>query len=684
MADVVLVLKAQNTDYINKIKEAQAATQKLHDTSVAGGKRDKGILEEIDDTLVKLNKARQKAFSYEDIEKYNKKIAETKQNLKEYENAGLQANEKIEKSGNKLLSSIGKWALGFVTITAALKIFKGVIESTDALSDKFKATLNGWKEGFGAMARAIANKDFKDFFKNVKDAVTEGQRYTNTLDKIADATRAMTLRIIEGETKILQLRESMAKTDDPKKRAELGKQVEEILIRNSKDRIKIAEAELENDMKSAAFRTKLMPEILKMYLDQNEALLQRYEIGKKLNKEAESDKNSMYKRNLGTVAQTKAYTDEEKALMALATGLDSFTDIQKDKIVSDYDAIEAAKQSAINLRVASQITINEKTKLNDFEKKSTEDKIAWDKKQRQERERLGVEEMKSLEKDYKDKQTYFDNLDKAEQEWYDIQWDREDKAKEKKLKIEEELYNAKRDLMASAEGLGAALFDRQFNNLEIQYRKQIKAAGDNEQMKIMIDTQYAKKRNELMRKAALAEKLAGLFSVGIDTAKGVANAASKVVTIPLIPWIVANGLIQAAIILSKPIPQFAKGGWTGLGKNKDSSGERVAGVVHEKEFVVRKGPAHRFREVLEAINRDDKKAIFNSFNKLSPELVGGTTINNVVVKNDGPNERLDRVNNQLKQLHNDLQPHKQNRESIVELQGMTVHRKGNTTRTIKR
>jgi len=64
-----------------------------------------------------------------------------------------------------------------------------------------------------------------------------------------------------------------------------------------------------------------------------------------------------------------------------------------------------------------------------------------------------------------------------------------------------------------------------------------------------------------------------------------------------------QGALRIAIIKSQ---KFAKGGWTGDGGDRDETGERVAGVVHEKEFVVKKGPANKFRDVLEAINKEEK------------------------------------------------------------------------------
>lgn len=110
--------------------------------------------------------------------------------------------------------------------------------------------------------------------------------------------------------------------------------------------------------------------------------------------------------------------------------------------------------------------------------------------------------------------------------------------------------------------LGDALqtvYDRQLSQLEAQKEAELAIAGDNANQKAIIEEKYAKKKAEIQRKAAITEKIGAIFSIAIDTAKGVANAMSKVATIPLVPWIIAQGAIQAAIVAAKPIPKYAKG-----------------------------------------------------------------------------------------------------------------------------
>ena len=128
---------------------------------------------------------------------------------------------------------------------------------------------------------------------------------------------------------------------------------------------------------------------------------------------------------------------------------------------------------------------------------------------------------------------------------------------------EAEMLRQKQDLqaelIASSFEIGQNLFDIQLQRLEMQQAAELKLAGDNAAAKEAIEEKYNKKKIALQRKAALVEKVQGIFSIGIDTAKGVMSAMSKVATIPLVPWIIATGAIQMAAVASKPLPQYAKG-----------------------------------------------------------------------------------------------------------------------------
>jgi len=733
MGEVKLVLKADNSDHIRKMKEAQTATQKVYDTSEKGGKREKGILQEIDETLVRLNKSKQKAFSYEEIAKYNKKIEEAKQHLQEYEQAGI----KVEKSGNSMMQSVGKWALGFVTVTAAVKAFKEIIESTDTLSDKFKATLNGWKEGFAAMARAIANNDFENFFKNVKAAVTEGQRFAEMENQIGDAARAMKIRIGENETALKKLREVQNDASKSnKERLEAGLEAEQKVKENAKDRLELANMIYVNDIKRAEFISKQDEATIIRLLKMEPMLMQQVEIGNKYN-QLIKDRDTLLQVTGGgflnpaddpevkiITAKIDALGKEAVAYGKLAIGLGSIIDPLKDKIVLDLEEIEIAKQSEINLRVSSRVDAM----------------IAKDKVKTKEQ----IEDNKKFWEDY-DK-WFLDNLekqgkekDKAKQE----QWDKEvEMAKMAKKQLEdeakiifdywtnfnEELANINEEarqknielmisttfaLLSFANNMSAmnveqasekrAILDQQVADSQKAVAEEIKIGGkevaakqaqlailETAQRDALISEQNARAQaKEMAIASVLTEKAIAIAEVIIATQVANAKAVAMfpltgglpftaINTSMMVKSIIAIGIAAALETITTAKSKFAKGGWTGNGGGRDETGERVAGTVHEKEFVIRKGPANKFRDVLEAINRDDKRMIFNSFNKLNPDLFGGT-VNNIIVDNKGSNNRLDQLIVENKKLNAKLTS-----ESIQNFGDVQVIRKGNSIRTIRK
>jgi hypothetical protein len=202
----------------------------------------------------------------------------------------------------------------------------------------------------------------------------------------------------------------------------------------------------------------------------------------------------------------------------------------------------------------------------------------------------------------------------------------------------------------------------------------------------LLEEEEATKKAHTLKVASLvAEQAIALAKVIMSSEIAKAEAriliANPITAIPgaaLLAAIKIGEAISIAAITASVVAaslSFDKGGWTGEGNQKDETGERVAGKVHAREFVVRKGPANKFREVLEAINKDDRNAVFNSFNKLSPEILGGTAVNNILVENTGPNKRLDEVNHNLKRMSA--------KEDTQIIGNVMIIRKGNRTRRVR-
>jgi hypothetical protein len=126
MEEIELRLVANNKDAVKGIKEVAAESDKLYKNNEKNQKREKGLIADIEDEMTRLQKARRDAFRIEDIEKYNRKLAEAKQGLKEYEEAGLRVDQKTQ----SLTQTIGKWALSLGGAAMALRLVKDAVLAT--------------------------------------------------------------------------------------------------------------------------------------------------------------------------------------------------------------------------------------------------------------------------------------------------------------------------------------------------------------------------------------------------------------------------------------------------------------------------------------------------------------------------------------------------------------------------
>lgn len=114
--------------------------------------------------------------------------------------------------------------------------------------------------------------------------------------------------------------------------------------------------------------------------------------------------------------------------------------------------------------------------------------------------------------------------------------------------------------------------------------------------------------------AFVIQKAAALASIAINTAMGIASAASKVATLPLVPYIAGLGGLQAALVTATAIKGFAQGGMVEGGiPGRDS----VPIMAQRGEIIA---PTQNFDEVIESVARS------RGFTQDSSEEGGSTNI----------------------------------------------------------
>lgn len=188
------------------------------------------------------------------------------------------------------------------------------------------------------------------------------------------------------------------------------------------------------------------------------------------------------------------------------------------------------------------------------------------------------------------------NLMDKRRELYQRDVEDAEEAERKKLEKRVALIQAAQDIATEAADAAFEFMnyglERDMQALELQHENEVRLAGDNAEAKKQADESYHRRKAELEIKAAKREKAAALFSIAINTAAAVASVLSTgggtryadfgISAGLLSAFVIAQGALQAALVLSKPLPQYFKG---------RKGGPAELAVVDEKgpEIIERKG-----------------------------------------------------------------------------------------------
>jgi len=118
-----------------------------------------------------------------------------------------------------------------------------------------------------------------------------------------------------------------------------------------------------------------------------------------------------------------------------------------------------------------------------------------------------------------------------------------------------------------------------------------------------INTKHDKRAREEKRKAFKKQKAADLISAGIKTALAIVSMLSAGFPIGIVMAALAGvtGAIQMGIIASKPMPEFAGGGFTGSATSgNSSSNDSMVAKLSAEENVFNKGQSKNLHSALDA------------------------------------------------------------------------------------
>jgi hypothetical protein len=567
-ADVQSQLNKAAKDAINLNKQQQLAEDDIVRAKIAFQNATKDQREELkalvtleDSEAGYLEKVRAK------ISQLNQEKNKIKETDKDWQKQIANINKEIDKNNEILKENssalgkqkigIGGYADGIKTAAGSLLGFTSVAGAVIVVADQIKKAFEATEGGLRTMSQASSL--IKQFWYNL---VEEGKiGFKSIIISGSDALRLDDFRKKQRQwnleeanqtnsIKDLRLQAAAAGLSETEKLEKLtmAEDIENKLIQDKTARMKTYLGLLSDEIKLRPNDTKLLDEY-----NQKEIELRN----------TESD------YSLRLASKVQAETDkvlkqrEEAAKKELE--LREKTHEELDKL-DKYWLKERQKSEEDSLKTLEG--------AQDYTNKYLESSIGTSNKEIESDQAKHVQELEKINKDdYKlgtiDEKTYLENelnllklsgISEIEAEKI-IAIEKKEidkKAADDKIKLEREKYKIIGEIAKEAEQIENNIIDGKIQKLEQQKNAELSDAKLTADQKTAINDKYAKEEAKLKRKAAIAEKLEGIFSIAISTAKNI-TAASNPIMMAMIPWIIAQGVAEAAVVASKPLPSYAKG-----------------------------------------------------------------------------------------------------------------------------
>lgn len=258
---------------------------------------------------------------------------------------------------------------------------------------------------------------------------------------------------------------------------------------------------------------------------------------------------------------------EEKAKEQIA-GFDNVG--ARQKLTNDTvtrQAIEAEQQKYMNSRDIKNRGVQYELAVNEIVYNSTRGNILNEIKlleEKQDIENLSATDSLKIDQDLEARKRELLDLDlKYFEETEDKKTQKAKQAADERAKIAEQAVSVGVEIVNAGFDITQNRLSAELEAIKIKTTEENRLAGDNAKRKEQIAIDAAKKEAALKTKQAQVERQQAIFNIGITTALNVVKALGAP-PVPGVNFVAAAlagaaGLAQLAVVLSKPIPKFAKG-----------------------------------------------------------------------------------------------------------------------------
>lgn len=174
---------------------------------------------------------------------------------------------------------------------------------------------------------------------------------------------------------------------------------------------------------------------------------------------------------------------------------------------------------------------------------------------------------------------------------------------QEKTKVTEAEAQKRKQIQSAQFDLLSTAANGYFNYLNTLYQDDLTNAQQLKDRKLISEVEYNRRVAQVKRQQAIAQKEEGLFSVAISVAKAIANdlAGNKF----MIPYDIAMGVLESALIAAQPIPKYKTGKIKIDGSGTETS-DSILAMLSKNESVINAAGTNKmlanYPGALEAIN----------------------------------------------------------------------------------
>lgn len=236
----------------------------------------------------------------------------------------------------------------------------------------------------------------------------------------------------------------------------------------------------------------------------------------------------------------------------------------------------------------------------------------------------------------------------------------EERKKDREAELEEILQIAQQtgEILTGILNIYKEQSQARIEQINAQSKAEIDAINNSAQSEF--DKQRQREANELRTsrkiaaekiKQAKLDRATALFEIALNTSIAVSKsiaASPQTFGLPFSAFAIAQGLIEAGIVLSKPLPKYKRGGMVG-GQSHEAGGTLIE--AERGEFIVNRNSVSRHRSELDALNTSsaafrrliDERYVRPALNYYMGKKDKGVIVN-ASLNSKGMEKKLDRLN----------------------------------------